>query len=612
MKKMALLAKAACVSLMALTAFVSCSTQDADEFTPQVDNGIQISSIALSRTSVELTGMRKQTSITLTATASPSYATDTTLTWASSDPAIASVTADDSDSTVATVTLEGAGNAVITASNAAGTVHAECAVTCLLETTPPLAVSNVTPTANGNNVYFTWTDPTDYDSDLDHILIATADGAHTAEVAAGVQYGWVQGLAAGTEYSFKLTAVDANGNTSDSVTVAATTQDTVSETAPAAASGLDVAENGGETISFSWTASADAAYQKLVITALDGGSVPTSLSASAHEKALVTETTDTAVTFLLPDNTTTAASATGFETGKAYKAELYALSADFVASETAVDCEVTAAPAVTGVAATIKYTGSIIVTWTDYADETYKYVAVATDGASSTVTSSLIEAGTQKAHLTGLTAGTAYSVTVKTYSGNTALAESAAITITPKTVIWQIVNTYNTSYIFAPYITDTLDYKNVCTVAAGSTWKYPYWIVRSSLSTPEDSETFSLESSESASLSGASGLYLCIDNVQSFGSDASGWGYPASSHSYHAYSLATDVIEDHMGSLDYASFKLLPSSVSATEGWSAWYVWQVGSTGRYLYDTYLNVSGETSYTASSGDYVFAYQETVVE
>ena len=73
-------------------------------------------------------------------------------------------------------------------------------------------------------------------------------------------------------------------------------------------------------------------------------------------------------------------------------------------------------------------------------------------------------------------------------------------------------------------------------------WKYPYWIVRPSLYTPEDTDTFSLESSESASISGASGLYLCIDNVQSYGSDASGWGYPSSSHSYHAYSLDTDTI----------------------------------------------------------------------
>ena len=610
----------ACAAFTLATAgLLSCKLQDADAFTAQPDMGIVVSSIELSANSVSLSGSRALTATTLTATVSPSYALDTTISWVSADESVATVEVDADDTSSVSIVLQGSGTTTITA--ASGTATATCTVICEMETTPPLTVSDVAYVANGNNVFFTWTDPVDYDEDLDHILITAYTGKSSvasAEIPAGVQYGWITGLSTGSTYSFTFNSYDVSGNASSAVTVdEVTTGESENSTAPDAPADFAVAENGGETISFSWTASSSGVYQKLTVTATDGGTLPTVLFCTDYDTLLISDSSDSAVSCLIPNNTVTALSATGFATGSTYTVTLAALTEDFAASES-VSLDVTAAPAVSGVAVSLKYTGSIIVTWTDFANSEYTYTVSATDG-SATVTSDSIAYGTQSAHVTGLTVGTDYTVTVSTYDADgTHLATSAGVTCTPKTMLWQVVNAYNASYLMAPYITSSVTYSNICTVSATSSWSYPYWIVHPSLSTPEDSDTFSLESSTADGT--ATGLYLCIDNVQAYNSsgDASGWGYPYSSHSYHAYSLDADTIERDMGSLDYASFSLLTSSVSAPsngtlgDDYSSWYVWQVGSTGYYLYDTYLNVSGESSYSASSVDNAYAYCQTVLE
>ncbi len=603
MKKSSIV-KAFTASLAAVSMlFVTACNNDATEFTGTKAAGLEISEITLSKSSVVLSGTRGITTAELTASALPSYATDTTIYWSSSDTSIVTLSAETGSSV--TLTLAGVGSAVVTARSESGVATASCKVICELETTAPDTVSAVTATANANNVYFEWTDPVDYDSDLDHIRIESNSGEYT-EVAAGLEYGWVKGLSAGTEYNFTLTAVDLNGNESVGYSVTATTETELDAVAPEAVSDLELASNGGTSLSFNWTLSGDAVYQKVVLGVAEGVSLPKSVTSEYYS-----EKKDSSIEVYVPNNTTNTITLSGLTAGDTYTVSVYALNRDFVVSEVK-SLEETAAPTVSNIAVTSKYTGSIIVTWNDYDSDDYHYVVKVGSILSDSITS-----GVETAYVPGLEAGTEYEITVQTLnSSDELLGESSVVKYTPKTICWTIINTYNSSYLFAPYITDTTSNNNICTVSAGSSWKYPYWIVRPSLSTPQDKNTFSLEASSSKSLSGASGLYLCIDNVKSFpdGGDASGWGYPASSHAYHAYALTETEISTDMGSLDYASFELLTSSCSTevADGFSSWYVWKVGSTGRYLYDTYLNVSGETSYVASSGDYAFAYSETIVD
>ena len=594
----------AALALVAAIGLAGCSES---VFTPTEDTGIVVSKITLNETSVMLSGVKDVTTATLTAAVAPSFAYDKTVHWSTSNDCV-TLSAETGSSVV--VTLNKEGSCVVTAASASGSVTATCNVVCELEKTPPadLVVSSVTPVANANNVYFTWNDPEDYDNDLAYVIIESDKGP-SAKVPAGVEYGWVTGLNPDTEYNFTFKSEDLSGNVSKGVALsdAVKTEVTADDVAASTATAFAVSENGGEIITFEWNVATDAVYQKMVVTAADEGSLPVVAEDDSGNKLLMTKSDSEVVVMM--DSAVASVKLTGFETGKKYGVSVYELNRDFVSSEVA-SIEVSAAPAVSGVSVETKYTGSIIVTWTDFSDD-YTYVAKATDGASSTVESAVIEPGTQLAYLTGLKTGTTYTVTVATYEGTTKLCDSAAVSVTPKTVIWQIVNSYNTSYYFAPFGTKY----NIVTVAADkNATDAKYWIVRPSLSTPEDINTFSLESSTSNSLAGATGNYLCIDNVKAFpdGGDASGWGYPSGDHPYHAYALEKATIQADMGSLDYASFSLIASTVAAVDGFSPWYVWKVGSTGRYLFDTYLNVSGETSYNAGNGDYVFAYKQSIVD
>ncbi len=600
-------------ALLGAFLFASCEPFSTS-FTPTEDSGIVVSNITLkdgtslvNGKTVNLYGSKGTTSKTLSASVTPSFASDTTVYWSSSDENICSLSAETGSSVE--LTLEGEGTAVVTAKDCTGNVCVECNVVCSFEKTPPVEVTSVNAVSNANNIFFTWTDPTDYDDDLKSIKI-TSSGGQTTTVPAGVEYGWVKGLNPSTEYTFKFISVDLNGNTSSEVSVTATTGESVDEAAPESANDFVVSSNNGTSVVYTWTpsVSSNAKYQRFILKANDGGKLPESASTITNNEVLVENSSAAEISFIIPDNTSSSITVDGLETGSSYTAELYTLNSDFVLSEK-LSCDVVAAPTVSNVSVSLKYTGSIFVYWDDFDNSEYYYKVSVTDG-TTTITSDAVVYGMQKAYITGLSSGKTYDVSVLTYdSEDTLLATSDSESIEMKVVLWQIINTYNSSYLFAPYITSSASYYNVCTHSSSSSWKYPYWIVLPSLSTPDDSSTFSLEATDSTGVD--SGLYLCIDNVQSFGSDPSGWGYPASSHPYHAYALEKDTITTHMSSLDYASFSLLDSTVSTdvADGYSNWYVWKVGSTGYYLYDTYLNVSGETSYSASNGDYVFAYKET---
>ncbi|MBB5219122.1 hypothetical protein DYE49_11175 [Treponema rectale] len=250
MKKYSII-KAFTASLAAAALFcVTACNNDATEFVPTVAKGLEISSINLSASSVVLSGTSGITTKDLSADIYPSYATNTTVYWSSSDDSIVTVSSE--TGTSVTLTLIGKGTAVVTARSESGVATASCKVICELETTAPDTVSAVTVTANANNVYFEWTDPVDYDSDLDHIRIESNSGEYT-EVAAGLEYGWVKGLSSGTEYNFTLTAIDLNGNASVGYQISATTE-TVAEEFTAESVTNPTVSKLAESITVTWAA----------------------------------------------------------------------------------------------------------------------------------------------------------------------------------------------------------------------------------------------------------------------------------------------------------------------------------------------------------------------
>lgn len=214
MKKYSII-KAFTLSLLALsfTGICGCNNES-PEFIPTKAEGLEISEIKLSAKSLALSGTSGKTTADLTAKVLPSYVSDKTVYWSSSDSSVVSVSAE-SGSQV-TLTLRGKGQAEVFARSKSGLVVSSCKVYCDLETTAPDPVSDLTPKANANNIYFTWEDPVDYDEDLSYIRLAVENGPY-ADVPAGVEYGWITGLTPGESYKVKVTAYDFNGNASSVV-----------------------------------------------------------------------------------------------------------------------------------------------------------------------------------------------------------------------------------------------------------------------------------------------------------------------------------------------------------------------------------------------------------
>lgn len=209
--------------LASLTAFtligLSGCKNEAGEFVPTEDTGIQITSIKLSSSFVSLVGVRGKTTAVVSASSAPSYALDRTIHWSTSNADIASISDEEGDSV--TVTLVNTGTAYVTASDKNGKVTATCTVVCELEKTPPVELDalSVTAVPYANNVYFEWIDPVDYDEDLAYIVIDSGKG-QTARIPAGTEYGWISGLKPSTEYNFTFKSEDLSGNVSKGVKLA--------------------------------------------------------------------------------------------------------------------------------------------------------------------------------------------------------------------------------------------------------------------------------------------------------------------------------------------------------------------------------------------------------
>lgn len=609
------------IAVLLAAGMAGCQLYDTTE-TKQSDAGAVLTSITLDNTSMYLYGSTGASSQTITASYAPSYAKDTAITWTSSNESVATIAV---TGATCTVTLKGNGTSIITAANAAGNVQSTCTVTGVLETVPPFVVSDLTKTGEyGNNIRFSWTNPSKNADDLSSILIRTYS---CADASSASDSNWVSdttvettakgssmskavtGLSAETNYTFLFYAVDVNGNKSDAVASAGTT--TAADTAVAAPTNVAVSASTQQNAATDVAATASSDFTGTVTVAwtdpLKGiAAITWTASTDSDIDYYRLSASSSTEGVAVPDSVSVVSTLT---TGT-----LSGLSANtaYVFTVTAVDYNGNEA-------------GASSDSYTTGGD--FDHVAVTCTDGTTPITKN-VAAGKKTYRFSGLTAGKSYSFYINTMdAAGTSQGTSATVAAIPVIVLWQIYNTYSSSTAqMVPNITSSNSYKNVVTPITVTSYKYTYWKVVPSLAYDPDASTtaatydtddataFSLEATDSTGTS--TGLYLCIDSKQTYSNDPIGWGYPYSSHSNHVWALSTDTLASDGLNAGYASFTAAASSYTGTtySGKSAWYLFKCvpdGSTTYYLYDTYLNISGETSADATSGDYVFAYAKTTI-
>ena len=299
---------------------------------------------------------------------------------------------------------------VTTVDTVGNTIDNTAAVTTLQDTTPPGAVTlGATAQANGS-VEVTWTNPPD--SDFSHILLSwsPADGPapQPLNIGSGAQTAAVTGLTDGTQYTFTARSVDISGNTSDPSAAAAATADA----AMLPVTNLDTAP-GAARVTVTWTdpAVSDLAHVSITWSPPNGDITQPLVVQPGTQTALLTGlTAGTQYTI-----TATAADTLG---NQAIAARVVTVTAD------------ASVPPVTNPAAA-PGPDSASVTWTDPAVSDLDRISITWSPPNGDIAQPLVvQPGTQTALLTGLTAGTQYTITATAVDtlGHTA---SATATATP-------------------------------------------------------------------------------------------------------------------------------------------------------------------------------------
>jgi hypothetical protein len=401
-------------------------------------------------------------------------------------------------------------------------------VTSLVNTITATTAADVIPPANvtslavsattDHTVTLTWTDPSDVD--FNNVIITSTgtlqDGSSFSDITvnAGVKTATISKLSADTAYTFVVKTEDINSNISsdDLPSVTGTTKSDT--TAPGVVTSV-VAKAGRTAVKLTWTDPTDIDLKNIVIAVSStdtGASVPSDTTIAAGVKT---------------------ATITGLTLGDSYTFTLTTVDYNSLTGTSVTLSSATINPVPTSVAAATKYTGQIVVTWTDTtASETgitYTYTAVATPASTTngetTVTKTGITTGTQKAVFSGLTVGTSYTFSVATVPSDSG-TYTASITpsVVPIKVLWQIATLGEYSYSsrlwrVVPAITSgsysgyhvieefTAGASSTTTPADGwSAITYTYWLVYPGLSDATDTSKFSLMASTSTGT--VSGYYL--------------------------------------------------------------------------------------------------------
>jgi chitodextrinase len=284
------------------------------------------------------------------------------------------------------------------------------------DTTPPANVTGLAPTAGSGQVTLTWADPADNDlASLEITFTPTATGIdQPIIVAKGAQSQIVRGLAAGTEYTFTVIAVDASGNKNTGATTKATppAPDT---TPPANVTGLDATPGNGQA-TLTWTTPTDNDLASLEITftpAVTGIDQPITVAKSLQSQVVTGLANGTEYTF-----TVIAVDASG---NKNTGATVKATPREDLVNDTTPPAEVTGLAANPG-------DGRTTLSWTAPADADFARVEITfSPGGAQSIT---VAKGVQSRTITGLSNGTTYTFTVKAVdaSGNTSAGTTTTAT----------------------------------------------------------------------------------------------------------------------------------------------------------------------------------------
>lgn len=538
-------------SLMALLftmIFAGCQVFTTS-FSPTEDSGIQISKITLSQTqAVILSGSRDSTTQVITASAYPSFAQDSTVYWESSNENIVALSATTGSSV--TLILKGEGNAIVTAKNSSGTVSSSVEVQCSFEKTPPLAVSAVTTTPHGNNVFFKWTDPTDYDKDLNRIEIVSNTG-EKATVAAGVQYGWVKNLNPSTDYTFTLTAYDANSNASESVSVSARTLDVVTEFTATEVSEPIITDKTATTFNLKWSAkqilAAEEKWNHIDISVADNPNLNSTIFYTDSEIFIpftnLTQNTNYEVTITVYNDDFDILSLTKTITTDSYLARLVRDESvtESVSGYIAVKLE--------DVSSAVSYS-------------TIDYIITAANGSSVTNIENQASSKTT-AKWSDLSLDVDYTITARFKdSSSNVVGTSSSATLQATKVLWHLLSGYSSGrYVCRNICSDVPDGYTVGAITSGISTQ-EYWIVHKSLTGTEN--YYSLESTDANGTS--TGYYMYLDTTKRVQDTGTNLWTENSSYTNKVQvarlsdSLITATRKD-------ASFKIDTSTIRTGTGW---------------------------------------------
>ena len=235
----------------------------------------------------------------------------------------------------------------------------------------------------------------------------------------------------------------------------------------------------------------------------------------------------------------------------------------------------------TNVTATVKYTGSITVTWTDIAASGYTYKVECSDNAVAAKED--IAAGTQEAYFTGLTVGSTYTFTVTAIKGGETFSDAteskATVEVKQKKVH---IMGGGSKYL------QVKDSSAVAFFSTGTSNEYT-WVVMPALN--GDESMFSLKSAVSEK-------YLVVDLGTDHSSETAPFGGWTGGQNTTCALILTDKPTDDTIK-NQASFKET-APANGSDGWSSFLM--NGDSARYLRDWWDIANCNTAQTGDDAKF----------
>ncbi|MFA6937085.1 MAG: fibronectin type III domain-containing protein [Treponema sp.] len=287
------------------------------------------------------------------------------------------------------------------------------------DTTAPAEATSFTAQAGDSQAILSWTNPTDADFYGVEVSATPATGtlANPVVLTGTTSSLTVTGLANATKYTFTVKTMDKSLNTSTGTTATATPADSSDKTAPAEVTGI-AATAGDSQALLSWTNPTDADFYGVEVSATPAyGSLATPV-------VLIGKITTVSVS--------------GLANGTEYTFIVRTIdkslnkSTGTTAKATPVNSTDSTAPAEVTKLAKTEFDSSILLSWTNPTDSDFYGVTITQSPATVTLANSVtLLNGTSTFTASGLTNGTTYTFTLKTFDLNNNKSAGTKISATP-------------------------------------------------------------------------------------------------------------------------------------------------------------------------------------